>query len=52
MPGHHVDDAAATERDIARLAALVDEHDAVYVLTDSRESRWLPTLLCSMKNKV
>ena len=50
MPGHPVvgDDArAAALRDVERLEALVRAHDAVFCLTDTRESRWLPTLLCA-----
>ena len=33
--------------DIAALEALVAEHDVVFLLMDTRESRWLPTLLCA-----
>lgn len=37
--------AAATE-----LRRLIDESDVVFALTDTRESRWLPTLLCRASN--
>ena len=49
MPGHPVsgDDAARALADVERLEALVKTHDAVFCLTDTRESRWLPTLLCA-----
>lgn len=52
MPGHPVgeeDSVLATKalQDAARLRALIESHDAVFVLTDTRESRWLPTLLCA-----
>ena len=45
MPGHPVsgDDATRARADVERLEALVKTHDAVFCLTDTRESRWLPT---------
>lgn len=54
MPGHPVsnDDAEGVLADVAVLDALVEEHDVVYLLTDTRESRWLPTLLCADKGKL
>ena len=53
MPGHRVDDNQRENatKDIHLLEKLIQEHDVVYLLTDSRESRWLPTLLASVHNK-
>eukprot|EP00249_Psilotum_nudum_P020672 c27801_g1_i1 orf=95-2290(+) len=54
MPGHRVLDSELQKamEDCDLLKALIDEHDAVFLLTDTRESRWLPTLLCANANKV
>jgi ubiquitin-like modifier-activating enzyme ATG7 len=48
MPGHRIDDAAREQatKDIDALRALITSHDVCYLLTDSREARWLPTLMC------
>ena len=54
MPGHPVppQNVEQTKKDVARLEELVDAHDAVFLLMDSRESRWLPTVLGAAKGKV
>ena len=54
MPGHPVPDAdvARVLDDVSRLEDLIDAHDCVYLLTDTRESRWLPTLVCAAKGKL
>lgn len=54
MPGHPIPPTArdSTRQDLEKLEALVGEHDVVYLLMDSRESRWLPTVIGAAKGKV
>ena len=54
MPGHPVPPPSVDQakKDVATLEKLVDEHDVVFLLMDSRESRWLPTVLGASKGKI
>lgn len=54
MPGHPVPSASeqAVAADVARLEKLISEHDAVFLLMDSRESRWLPTVIGAATGKI
>ncbi|RDX46034.1 E1-like protein-activating [Lentinus brumalis] len=54
MPGHPIPPASVEQakKDVATLEKLVDEHDVVFLLMDSRESRWLPTVLGAAKGKI
>lgn len=54
MPGHPIPPASTEQarKDVETLEKLVDEHDVVFLLMDSRESRWLPTVLGAAKGKV
>ena len=54
MPGHPVPPASVEQarKDVAALEALVDAHNAIFLLMDSRESRWLPTVLGAVKGKM
>lgn len=54
MPGHPVlsQEENSVLDDCKHLHNLIESHDAVFLLTDTRESRWLPTLLCAKTNKV
>lgn len=55
MPGHPQNsqwEIANAKREAEILEELISSHDVVYVLTDSRESRWLPTLLAAKHDKI
>lgn len=54
MPGHTVSESLEQQvrGDVATLEQLIDEHDVIFLLMDSRESRWLPTLLGAAKCKL
>ena len=54
MPSHPVPPGteAAVKKDVETLERLVDEHDVVFLLTDSSESWWLPTVLGATNGKV
>eukprot|EP01043_Picozoa_sp_COSAG02_P005060 COSAG02_NODE_135_length_34565_cov_80.368856_14_plen_724_part_00 len=54
MPGHPMP-ASAREQlaaDVKKLEDLVLAHDIVFLLTDTRESRWLPSLLAAEHGKL
>lgn len=54
MPGHpiSVNLLEKTKEDVRTLEELIDSHDVIYLLMDSRESRWLPTVIGASKRKV
>jgi ubiquitin-like modifier-activating enzyme ATG7 len=52
MPGHKVPESETEDvlECIETLEREIKNADAVFILTDTRESRWLPTLLCNANN--
>lgn len=51
MPGHTIDlDTALPAVD--ELKSLISDHDVVYLLMDTRESRWLPTVIGKAMDKL
>eukprot|EP00601_Ochromonadales_sp_CCMP2298_P017199 CAMPEP_0173235138 /NCGR_PEP_ID=MMETSP1142-20121109/10663_1 /TAXON_ID=483371 /ORGANISM="non described non described, Strain CCMP2298" /LENGTH=641 /DNA_ID=CAMNT_0014165353 /DNA_START=168 /DNA_END=2094 /DNA_ORIENTATION=+ len=57
MPGHPLHAASSSspsdeEANYLQFVELVNSHDVIFTLTDSRESRWLPTLLCAANDKL
>jgi len=54
MPGHPVVEGQEeqTRNDCNLLQQLIERHDVIFLLTDSRESRWLPTIMASSLGKV
>lgn len=56
MPGHPVNFSELTmaqaRQDVEQLERLISEHDVVFLLMDTRESRWLPTVIAASQRKV
>lgn len=54
MPGHPVSEGAlaGTKKDVQQLEDLIKSHDAVFLLLDTRESRWLPTVMAAAYKKI
>ena len=51
MPGHP-ESATAIQEAVATLDRLVQDCDVVFLLTDTRESRWLPTVMAAAQDKI
>uniref|UniRef100_A0A8C0GNL7 Ubiquitin-like modifier-activating enzyme ATG7 n=1 Tax=Chelonoidis abingdonii TaxID=106734 RepID=A0A8C0GNL7_CHEAB len=56
MPGHPVNFSEVTmeqaQKDVAQLERLIDAHDIIFLLMDTRESRWLPAVIAASKRKL
>lgn len=53
MPGHSVGDSdlQQTKEIVEKLYELISENDVIFLVMDSRESRWLPTLFGNLLGK-
>ncbi|KLT39874.1 ubiquitin-like conjugating enzyme [Cutaneotrichosporon oleaginosum] len=55
MPGHPVgplESAPGAKQSVELLESLISNHDVIFLLMDSRESRWLPTLIAASQGKL
>lgn len=56
MPGHSAgsNEEALKETfdSLQQLEDLIDTHDVIFLIMDSREARWLPAVIASVKNKI
>lgn len=62
MPDHRVSNSSAgadantlvdsVRESCQQLEGLIKDHDVIFLLLDTREARWLPTLLSSYHRKV
>ncbi|XP_059800046.1 ubiquitin-like modifier-activating enzyme ATG7 isoform X2 [Hypanus sabinus] len=56
MPGHPVNFSEVTmqqaQNDVEQLEKLISSHDVIFLLMDTRESRWLPTVIAASLRKL
>ncbi|AGO12637.1 AaceriAER298Cp [[Ashbya] aceris (nom. inval.)] len=52
MIGHPLTDEARQKKDYEQLRELIRGHDIIFLLMDSRETRWLPTVLGNLESKL
>lgn len=52
MAGHPIMDEDRVRGEYEKLRSLIDEHDAIFLLMDTRESRWLPTVMAKAAGKI
>ena len=52
MAGHPIIDEDRVQADFESLKILVREHDAIFLLMDTRESRWLPSVMAQSAGKI
>jgi ubiquitin-like modifier-activating enzyme ATG7 len=52
MAGHPIMDEKKVKAEYDQLHKLVADHDAIFILMDTRESRWLPTVMGKAADKI
>lgn len=52
MAGHPITDEKPVREDYETLRKLIEQHDAIFLLMDTRESRWLPTVMGKAAGKL
>uniref|UniRef100_A0A0N5C7Z8 Ubiquitin-like modifier-activating enzyme ATG7 n=1 Tax=Strongyloides papillosus TaxID=174720 RepID=A0A0N5C7Z8_STREA len=54
MPGHIISESQSEKyfEDFSKLDNLIQNHDTIFLLLDSKEARWLPTLMSAVYNKL
>ena len=54
MPGHPISSSLEPQvkKDFSKLEELIVAHDVVFLLMDTRESRWLPTVISAAHGKL
>lgn len=52
MAGHPVMDEKKVRSEFETLQYLIENHDAIFLLMDTRESRWLPTVMGKAAGKI
>ncbi|KAI9704568.1 MAG: Autophagy protein 7 [Bogoriella megaspora] len=52
MAGHQILDEKTVKSEFEKLKDLINEHDVIFMLMDTRESRWLPTVMGKSSNKI
>ena len=52
MAGHPIMDEVVVRSEFEALHKLIDDHDAIFLLMDTRESRWLPTVMGKAAGKI
>jgi ubiquitin-like modifier-activating enzyme ATG7 len=52
MAGHPIMDENKVKKEYDKLKSLIESHDAVFLLMDTRESRWLPTVMAKAAGKI
>lgn len=52
MAGHPVTEPVRSKQDFDQLKELIDSHDVIFLLMDTRESRWLPTVMGKSAGKI